>query len=168
MPYGERNWNFDIYSFVLGGNIERSSSLPIVPLTPGGLLIPFQPSHASGIGAGPLSQAVGHPSNLRNFNDIQRRIQQQRALIDQNLRQQQQRYDRIPSPPVISTGPGAARGPYAAGNSYNSPRMGRTAFPSGAPSTYGRPPSIGVAYSQPSYAGSNAGSIGPSSYRPLR
>lgn len=172
-----RKKNFDIYSLILGGNIQRSSSVPIVPLTPGGLLIPFQPSQTAGSQPGLFSHTGGR-SNLRNFNDIRQRIQEQRALIARNL-QQQQRTSRIPSPPVISgaTG-GAQRSPYAARNAYSTSGSSRPVIASGAPSTYAplgsnglnysRPSSAGFGYTPPSYAGSNAGSIGSSPYRPLR
>ncbi|CAF3811491.1 unnamed protein product [Adineta steineri] len=183
-------------NFILAGNPQRSGSVPIVPLTPGGLLIPFQPSQTSGGGGGlGLRRPGANPSNIRNFNDIRQHIQEQRAQILQNLQQQQQRYNRIPSPPVLSAGPRNQGGAYLAGNSIsggsaansilggsppnsiiggsagqNGPylfrngysagaRSGRTPFPSGAPSTYARPPSVGLNYSQPSYQGSYAGSI---------
>ena len=157
--------------------MQRSSSVPIVPLTPGGLLIPFQPSQTAGAQPGLFSQTGGR-SNLRNFNDIRQHIQEQRALIARNL-QQQQRSSRIPSPPVISAASGGAqRSPYTARNAYPSSGLSRPPFASGAPSTYAplgsnglnysRPSSAGFGYTQPSYAGSNAGSIESSPYRLLR
>ncbi|CAF0772307.1 unnamed protein product [Adineta ricciae] len=165
-------------NLILGGNIQRSSSVPIVPLTPGGLLIPFQPSQTAGAQPGLFSQTGGR-SNLRNFNDIRQHIQEQRALIARNLQQQQQRSSRIPSPPVISAASGGAqRSPYAARNTYSNSGLSRPPFASGAASTYAplgsnglnysRPSSAGFGYTQPSYAGSNAGSIESSPYRLLR
>jgi hypothetical protein len=134
--------------------------LPIVPLTQGGLLIPFQPSQTPGLRPGPLPRAGGYPSALRNFSDIQQQIQQRRAQA--NLLQQN--YNRVPSPPVLS----AARNqtPYSAGNIFASgARSGGTPFPSLTPAAYGQPASTGPAYSPSSFAGSGGGSVisGPSS-----
>ncbi|CAF5121679.1 unnamed protein product, partial [Rotaria socialis] len=59
---------------LLAGGVNRSGSLPIIPLTPGGLLIPFQPSETRGLRPGPLPRAGGYGSNLQNFTDIQQQI----------------------------------------------------------------------------------------------
>ncbi len=140
--------------------------MPIVPLTPGGLLIPFQPSQTPGGRPGLFPRAGGYPSTLRNFNDIRQQIQQQRAQLLQNM--QQQNYNRVPSPPVLSAAPRNQSTPYTPGNIFaSSARSTGTPFQSVPPSSYGRPPSTGLNYSQPYAAGSSIGSARSAAYRPL-
>ncbi len=88
--------------------------MPIIPLTPGGILIPFKPSQIPGLRPGPLPRAGGYQSNLRNFNDIRQQMQQRRDQLFQSL--QQPNYNRIPSPPVLSAASGNPTVPYASGN----------------------------------------------------
>ena len=136
-----------MYSLLLTGAVQRSGSLPIVPLTPGGLLIPFQPSQTPGLKPGPLPRTGGYPSTLRNFEDIRRQMDARRAQLIQSL--QQANYSRIPSPPVLSAAPRAATGPYSSGNIFSS-----AARSSGS----SLPPMRPGSYTQPSFAGSATGS----------
>jgi hypothetical protein len=143
--------------------------MPLIPLTPGGLLIPFQPSQTPGLQPGPRPRALGYPSVVRNFTDIQRQIQQQRAQLAQAF--QQQNYSRIPSPPVISAAPRNPTAPYASGNPFSGAPLNRTPFPPITSGAYTAAPLIRPNYSQPSYAGSSGGSVvsGQSTpYYPLR
>ncbi|CAF3052896.1 unnamed protein product [Rotaria sp. Silwood2] len=158
-------------NLLLADCVEQSASLPIVPLTPGGLLIPYQPSEASGLRPpGLLPRAGGYPSNLQNFNDIQEQIEQQRTQLTKSL--QQEYLSRIPSPPVISTASRNQTTPYTSGNRFSSDvRPSGTSFPPIPSTSYVRPSSTAPNYSSPSYIGSTSGSIlsGPSTgpYRPL-
>ncbi len=123
--------------------MQRSASLPIIPLTPGGILIPFQPSQTPGLKPGLLPRAGGYPSNLRNFNDIRQQMQQRRDQLFQSL--QQANYNRIPSPPVISAAPRNPTVPSGTGNLFSSGvTPGRTPFPSLTPGTYTGPSSAGA------------------------
>ncbi|CAF1408359.1 unnamed protein product [Rotaria sp. Silwood1] len=66
-----------------------SASPPIVPLTPGGLLIPFEPSEPSrGMIRGALSRSNRYPSNLKTFDDIRQQMLQ-RAQVLSELRRMQ-------------------------------------------------------------------------------
>jgi hypothetical protein len=96
------------YSLLIAGDRQGSSSIPIVPLTPGGLLIPFQPSKKPDMKLGPLPRQGGYPSMLKNFNDIR-----------------QQRIDNhIPSSTVLTAGSSSLmtrpQAPYAPDNSIAS------------------------------------------------
>ena len=161
--------HFDVYSPLLAAVMRRSASMPIIPLTPGGLLIPFRPSQMPGLQPSLRPRAPGYPSVVQNFTDIQRQIQQQRAQLAQNL--QQQNYTRIPSPPVISAAARNPTAPYASGNPFSGAPLNRTPFPLIRPGAYTAAPLIRPNYSQPTYAGSNGGSVisGQSTpYYPLR
>ncbi len=140
--------------------------MPIIPLTPGGILIPFQPSQIPGLKPGPLPRAGGYPSNLRNFNDIRQQMQQRRDQLSQSL--QQPNYSRIPSPPVLSAAPRNPTVPYTSGNVLSSgPRPSGPSFPSVTPGAYTRLPASGLTYAQPSFAGS-VRSASSAPYYPLR
>ena len=129
---------------MMTGN-ARQSSVPIIPLTPGGLLIPFQSSstqtQTSNVrrapGIQPRLGGTNYPSTLRNFNDIRQQLQEKRLQILQTL--QAQEATRAPSPPVLT----ATTVPYSSGNIFAS---------SAAP--YSRPGSTGLPYTQPSIANS--------------
>jgi hypothetical protein len=141
----------------MAGGVRRSASLPIVPLTQGGLLIPFRPAPMPGVQSGQLPRAPGHPSVVQNFTDIQRQIQLQRAQLAQAL--QQQNYSRVPSPPVISAAPANRTVPYASGNLFSGVTPNRTPFPPLTPGAYSQATSIRPNYIPPSYAGSSGGSV---------
>ncbi len=147
--------------------MQRSASLPIVPLTPGGLLIPFQPSQTPGLRPGSLPRTGGYPSTLRNFNDIRRQMQARRAQLLQTL--QQPNYSRIPSPPVLSATPRNPTVPYSSRNIFPSnARSSGSSLPPVTPGPYTRPLSTGLPYTQPSFAGSSSGSAISAPYVPLR
>ncbi|CAF3718597.1 unnamed protein product [Rotaria sordida] len=60
----------------------RSASMPIVPLTPGGLLLPFEPCEPSqGMIRGPLPRSSRYPSTLTNFDDIRQQMHQRAQLL---------------------------------------------------------------------------------------
>ena len=80
-----------VCSALINDGVQPSTSLPIVPLTAGGLLIPFQPSDPS---KGPAPR-----SNLRNFDRIQQQIQNRAQLL---AALQQQNVQRTPSLPIHS------------------------------------------------------------------
>lgn len=124
-------------------------------MTPGGLLIPFQPAPNRGLKAGPLPRTGGYPSTLRNFDDIHRQMQARYALLLQNFERQEN--NRVPSPPVLSAvAPRTVSTPYVSGNL--SPGTG----------PYSRTLPTVLPYSQPSFIGSPSGSVTSSPYRPLR
>ncbi len=155
--------NFDVYSLLIAGGVQRSGTFPIVPLTPGGLLIPFQPSQTSGLKRGALPRAGGFPSNLRNFDDIRRQMEARRAQLLQNL--QQQNNTRIPSPPVLSAPPRNPTVPYPSGNIFSSgARSSGSSLPPSPPAPYSQPNSIRLPYAPPSFAGS----VGSTPYHSLR
>lgn len=133
--------------------MQRSASLPIIPLTPGGILIPFKPSQTPGLRPGPLPRAGGYPTNLRNFNDIRQQMQQRRDQLFQSL---QQATYRVPSPPVISAAAPPPRNPmlpYSTGNPFSSGlNSTRTPFPRLPTGAYARLPTPG-AYTSPSSPG---------------
>ncbi len=140
--------------------------MPIIPLTPGGILIPFQPSQTPGLKPGPLPRAGGYPTNLRNFNDIRQQMQQRRAQLLQSL--QKPSYSRIPSPPVLSTAPRNPTIPYTSGNIFSSgDRSSGSSVPPVTPGAYTRLPTAGLTYAQPSMAGS-VRSASSAPYYPLR
>ena len=148
-------------SLLLAGGSQQSPPLPIVPLTPGGLLIPFQPAPNRGLRPGPLPRTGGYPSTLQNFDDIQRQIQARRALLLQELERKEN--SRIPSPPVIPTVPRTVTTPYVSGNlPLSLPPAG------GGSGPYSRTASAALPYSQPSFIGSPAGSVTSTPYRSLR
>ena len=151
---------FDVYSLLMaGGGFQASGSLPLVPLTPGGLLIPFQPSQTPGARHSILPAAGGAPSSLRNFNDIRQQIQQ-RAQALANV-QQQSAYARIPSPPVLSAGD-RNRAAYTSGNVFAAgARSGGLSLPLTSSTAYGRPPTVAPSYAPPSAYASSGGSVGP-------
>lgn len=130
-------------------------------MTPGGLLIPFQPAPNRGLKPGPLPRTGGYPSTLRNFDDIRRQIEARRLLLLQELERKEN--SRIPSPPVIATVPRTVTTPYLSRNTL--PVSLPAAGDSGP---YGRPAPNTLPYSQPSFIGSPAGSVTSSPYRPLR
>lgn len=120
---------------------------------------------------GALPRAGGYPSTLRNFNDIQRQIQQRSQLLS-NMQQQQLSQQlpytnstaRVPSPPILSTGlPSAVlnRTPYAPGGPLGAlGRLGGVSLPPlGGSGPYNRPGSSGPSYAPPSMTNSNVGSI---------
>lgn len=129
-----------LFSVLLGSdNLQRSASLPIVPLSPGGLLIPFQPNLSAGRRAGPFPRLGGYPSALKNFQDIRQQIEQRSQLLASLPRA-----DRAPSPPVLSTG-SLGKMPYTSPLASLAP-----ASPAGS-GPYGR---TGLNYSPPSLSGS--------------
>lgn len=142
---------FNIYSLVLVGGTNQPASLPIVPLTPGGLLIPFQPApERSAIRSSPpLPLAGGYPSHLRNFADIQEQIEQKRTQLTQALQLATLNKQKSSPPPVISAPSATPNTAYASGNPF-----GSAARPTGGPIPSTNPTS----YSQPSYSSSNVGS----------
>lgn len=90
-----------VYSHFSNNPSHQTAHLPFVPLSAGGLLIPFQPSMPNtDTRHGPLPRIGGYPSNLRNFDRIRQQIQQRGQLLE-NL--QQQNYSRVPSLPVVET-----------------------------------------------------------------
>jgi hypothetical protein len=169
---------FDVCSLLFANGLSRSASVPIIPLTAGGLLIPFQPSQIPGLRPGALPRAGGYPSALRNFNDIQRQIQQRSQLLS-NMQQQQRQHEynlnttRIPSPTILSTGlanPALNRTPYAPGGPLGA--LGRLSGvplpPAGSSGPYTRPGSSGASYVPPSMTNSNGGSIFSGQTTPYR
>ncbi|CAF2681281.1 unnamed protein product [Rotaria sp. Silwood2] len=71
-----------VYSPLLNDGSQRSASMPIVPLTQDGLLIPFEASDPwKGMTRGALPRTNRYPSNLKSFNDIQQQIQQRAQLL---------------------------------------------------------------------------------------
>jgi hypothetical protein len=92
-----------LYSHVFNyGSSPSASSLPILPVTAGGLLIPFQPSNASNDRTwNARLQTNGVSSNVRNFDRIRQQIQQRARLLEV-LQQQQEVYRQIPSLPIFS------------------------------------------------------------------
>ena len=118
-------------------SFQQSPSLPIVPMTAGGLLIPFQPNLNAGRSSGPFPRLGGSPSGLRNFQDIRQQIAQ-RAQILSSLPSA----DRVPSPPVLSTGSAnrpAYQSPPSVTGSLLSPT---TSGPYGRTGTNYSPPSL--------------------------
>ncbi|CAF4609132.1 unnamed protein product [Rotaria sp. Silwood1] len=158
-------------NLLLANGIEQSASLPIVPLTPDGLLIPFQPSQTPTLlTPGLLPRAGGYPSNLQDFNDIQENIEQQRAQLEKSLRQETLRQRPILS--LTSTTPRSQTNPYTSANIFASDtRPSGSSLPPISSTSYVQPSSIGLNYSRPTYTGSTSGSgiKGPSTgpYRPL-
>ncbi|CAF3738287.1 unnamed protein product [Rotaria socialis] len=152
-------------NLLLAGGVNRSGSLPIIPLTPGGLLIPFQPSETRGLRPGPLPRAGGYGSNLQNFTDIQQQIDQKRAQLTQSLQQAVLNNQRS-SPPIISATARNQNNPYASGNIF------ATGARPGGTTGYTQSNTTGISYSQPSFAAGNirsntsGSSTGP--YFPLR
>jgi hypothetical protein len=92
-----------VYSAFFNNALRSLPSQSIVSLTVGSLLIPFQPSESP---SGALSQAIGYPSNLRNFNNIRQQIRQ-RAQFLADL-QPPQNSTRFPSFPIHSANTAAA------------------------------------------------------------
>ncbi|CAF5019063.1 unnamed protein product, partial [Rotaria socialis] len=133
---------------LLAGGVNRSGSLPIIPLTPGGLLIPFQPSETRGLRPGPLPRAGGYGSNLQNFTDIQQQIDQKRAQLTQSLQQAVLNNQRS-SPPIISATARNQNNPYASGNIF------ATGARPGGTTGYTQSNTTGISYSQPSFAAGN-------------
>ena len=146
-----------------GGGLQPPGSLPLVPLTPGGLLIPFQPSQTPGTRHSILPGAAGGaPSTLRNFNDIRQQIQQRAQALASV--QQRSAYARVPSPPVLSAGLSAGdrnRVPYTSGNVFAAgARSDGLSLPLASSTAYGRPPTVAPSYAPPSgYASSGGGSV---------
>ena len=120
-------------------SLQSSSAVPIVPMTPGGLLIPFQPNTNAARHSGPFPRLGGYPSSLKNFQDIRQQIEQRAQLLSSLPSA-----DRVPSPPVLSTGRTAYQAPPSTTGSLLSPA---TSGP------YGR---TGTNYSPPSFTGSLA------------
>jgi hypothetical protein len=90
-----------VCSALLNDAAQPSTSLPIIPLTAGGLLIPFRPSEPpKGMMHGTLPRTTGYPTSLRNYDTIRRQIQQRAQLLAELQRQNS---GRIPSLPVHST-----------------------------------------------------------------
>ena len=88
-----------VYSLRSNNRSFPPASMPFVPLTPGGLLIPFQPSMpATDKRRGPLSRIGGYPSNLNNFDRIRDQIQQRGQLLESLQRQNS---SRMPSLPIV-------------------------------------------------------------------
>ncbi|CAF3707376.1 unnamed protein product [Rotaria sordida] len=157
-------------SLLLYDGTQQSASLPIVPLTQDGLLIPFQSSQTSRLRSDPFPCSGGYPSSLRNFDDIRQQIEQQRVQLTKSLREQS--YNRIPSPPVLSTAPRNQTIPYTSGNLFSSAtRSSEPIILPTSSTSYIQPSSTGLNYSRPPYIGSTRGSImsGPSigPYRPF-
>ena len=158
--------NFDVCSLLIAGNLQRSSSLPIAPLTASSLLIPFQPSETPGVKRNSLSRFNGYPSNLQNFDDIRQAMEQQRAQLAQNL--QKQSYNRKPVLSVLSVSSRNPSAPYAPGVIFPSSGSSSSVIP---PASYSRSTSTGLSSSQPSSSSSNdrsTNSASPTSYYPLR
>ncbi|CAF4574782.1 unnamed protein product, partial [Rotaria magnacalcarata] len=81
------------------GASQGSTSLPIIPLTPGGLLIPFEPNESSqSMIRGGRPQTNRYSGTLTNFDSIRQQIQHRAGLLA-NL-QQQINSNQISSTPV--------------------------------------------------------------------
>ncbi|CAM4752301.1 unnamed protein product [Rotaria magnacalcarata] len=141
-------------NLLLAGGVNRSGSLPIIPLTPGGLLIPFQSSETPGLRSGPLLRAGGYGSNLQNFTDIQQQIDQKRAQLTQSLQQAVLNKQRS-SPPIISAAARNQNNSYASGNIF------ATGARPGGTTGYDQSNTTGISYSQPSFAAGNIRSNTP-------
>ena len=86
-----------VYSALFMDGSKPSTSLPIVPLTAGGLLIPFQPSESPrGMIHGALPRAVNYPSGLRNFDNVRQQIQQRAQLLANLQRQNSNQISSLP------------------------------------------------------------------------
>ncbi|CAF2111857.1 unnamed protein product [Rotaria magnacalcarata] len=90
-----------VCSPLITGASQGSTSLPIIPLTPGGLLIPFEPNESSqSMIRGGRPQTSHYSGTLTNFDSIRQQIQHRAGLLA-NL-QQQINSNQISSTPVRS------------------------------------------------------------------
>jgi hypothetical protein len=122
-----------VYSHISNNASLQPAPLPFVPLSAGGLLIPFQPSiPATDQRHGTLPRKGGYPSNLRNFDRIRQQIQQRGQFLESL---QKQNYSRVPSLPVVETN--AAPSP-----SFSPPRIAPPVQPARYPSLSSLPTSI--------------------------
>jgi hypothetical protein len=86
-----------VYSALFTDGLKPSPSLPIVPLTAGGLLIPFQPFEPpKGMIRGALPRTVGYPSRLANFDNARQQIQQRAQLLANLQRQNSNQISSLP------------------------------------------------------------------------
>ena len=161
-----------------------STSSPIVPLTPGGLLIHFQPTESK---TNPFTKTTAYRSSLdRVRHQIQQRSQLQNSLNTQDFDRVAPRPVRIPTPlrrpaPSILSARSApftpapvfnrvapplplpaSRTPYLRGNIFGS--SGSSSSSSSASQSQARSSSIAPTYAQPSLDNRRTGSTvsGPS------
>lgn len=120
--------------------IPQSDPLPIVSLSPNGLLIPFKPADKPSVNSNRsrLRPFSGFTSNGRNYDLIQEQIRERGKLLD---RLKQQENGRTASLPVISAG-------NVAKTSSNSTRSTTPPTPPALPPQRPRPPPFSI--SQPS------------------
>lgn len=105
--------------------------MPIVPLTPGGLLIPFQPSEPpETIGRGTLPRTGGNSLNDRYFHNIRQQIQRRAQLLADLQRENS---NRIPAFPVNSAKAPVLRPPLFSSNVPISPPVASSSIPQPTP-----------------------------------